>query len=115
MDACTSAAYDEFRKPLIEDFPKGWKKLMEYDWASTRSYLTQEAKYPLSVAHWLENRDSGTGGFDKALAEVGILTVFILRATLTLNSTSRMSLILLNSTIPQRRSTGTVSKGAAMF
>jgi len=69
VNACTAAAYDTFRKALIDNFPEGWKKLLEYDWASTRSYLTQEAKYPQSVAHWMETRDAGTGGFDRALAE----------------------------------------------
>jgi hypothetical protein len=94
------AAYDKFRKPLLDNFDEGWKKLLEYDWASTRAYLTQGAKYPQSVVHWLETRNSGTGGFDKAFSEVGILTILILRATVKLNSISRPSLILLNSTIP---------------
>jgi len=43
---------------------------MMYDWASTRAYLTQEyPKYPLPVVHWMETRNSGTGGFDVAFAE----------------------------------------------
>ncbi|KAF8810968.1 FAD/NAD(P)-binding domain-containing protein [Phlegmacium glaucopus] len=69
VNACTAAAYDPFRKALIEDFHKGWEELMKYDWASTRSYLTQEKKYPFSVVHWMENRSSGTGAFDRAFSE----------------------------------------------
>ncbi|KAF7357173.1 L-amino acid oxidase 1 [Mycena sanguinolenta] len=70
VDACTAAAFDPFRKALIDDFDEGWKELMKYDWASTRSYLARESpKYPLSVVHWMETRDSGTGGFDRAFAE----------------------------------------------
>jgi len=67
--ACTAAAYDKFRKALLDNWCDGWGRLMENDWASTRSYLTQRANYPESVAHWLETRDSGTGGFDKAFSE----------------------------------------------
>jgi hypothetical protein len=71
VNACTADAFDEFRKALIDDFDKGWKKLMEYDWASTRSYLTREKpNYPLSVVHWMESRNSGTGGFDRAFSDV---------------------------------------------
>ncbi|KAJ7191559.1 L-amino acid oxidase 1 [Mycena pura] len=70
VDACAGAAYDPFRKALIDDFDAGWNELMKYDWASTRSYLAREKpKYPLSVVHWMENRTSGTGGFDKAFSE----------------------------------------------
>jgi hypothetical protein len=73
VDACTAEAYDPFRKALVDNFEKGWEKLMEYDWASTRSYLTREKpNYPLPVVHWMENRDSGTGGFDQAFSEVSI-------------------------------------------
>jgi hypothetical protein len=74
VDACAAAAYDPFRKALIKDFKTGWNKLMEYDWASTRSYLAQgmDPKYPLPVVHWMETRDVGTGGFDRAFAEVRI-------------------------------------------
>jgi hypothetical protein len=55
VNACTAAAYDPFRAALIADFEKGWEKLMEYDWASKRSYLMRETpKYPLSVVHWME-------------------------------------------------------------
>ncbi|KAH9955575.1 hypothetical protein BC827DRAFT_1378989 [Russula dissimulans] len=69
LNACTLEALDKFRKPLLDNFDEGWRKLLEYDWASTRSYLMQEVKYPPSVAHWMETRDTGTGGFDQALAE----------------------------------------------
>jgi hypothetical protein len=73
VNACTAAAYDPFRKALIDDFEKGWKDLMGYDWASTRSYLTREKpNYPLPVVHWMESRNSGTGGFDRAFSEVSI-------------------------------------------
>ena len=113
VNALTSQAYDPFRKALIENFDEGWEKLLKFDWASTRSYLTQEAKYPQSVAHWLETRSSGTGGFDKAFAEVGILIVSIRRAT-HIQFASRTSLNLSILTIPPRRSTGTVSKEEAM-
>jgi hypothetical protein len=73
VDACTAQAFDRFRQPLIDDFETGWEELMEYDWASTRSYLTREKGYPLSVVHWMETRDSGTGGYDRAFSEVRIL------------------------------------------
>lgn len=70
VNACTAAAYDPFRKALIDNFDKGWEELMKYDWASTRSYLAREKpNYPLSVIHWMETRNSGTGGFDRAFAE----------------------------------------------
>ena len=75
VNACTAEAYDPWRKDLIEDCKEGWEKLMkDYDWASTRSYLSQgKPKYPLSVIHWMETRNSGTGGFDRAFAEVRYL------------------------------------------
>ena len=70
VNACAAQAYDPFRKALIEDFEKGWERLMAYDWASTTSYLTQGApKYPLEVVQWMETRSSGTGGFDRAFSE----------------------------------------------
>jgi hypothetical protein len=73
QSACVAAAYDPFRKALIDDFDKGWEELMKYDWASTRSYLTREKpQYPLSVVHWLEGGESGTGGFDRAFSEVSV-------------------------------------------
>ena len=85
VDACTAMAFDKFRKPLIDDFEEGWEELMKYDWASTRSYLTREKpEYPLSVAHWMETRNSGTGGYDRAFSEVR--TPILLSSTLTLNS-----------------------------
>ncbi|KAF5343736.1 hypothetical protein D9757_014641 [Collybiopsis confluens] len=68
-DACLYAAYDPFRAALVEDFDQGWEKLMAYDRSSVRSYLTHEAQYPIPVAHWLETRNSGTGGFDSSFAE----------------------------------------------
>ena len=70
VKACTAAAFDPFRKALLDDFDKGWAKLMAYDGHSTRTYLTQVEKYPLSVVHWMETRNSGTGGLDVAFAEV---------------------------------------------
>jgi len=85
VDACTAEAFDQFREALIDDFEKGWEKLMKYDWASTRSYLTRETpQYPLSVVHWMETRNSGTGGYDRAFSEVR--NRMILSSTLTLNS-----------------------------
>jgi hypothetical protein len=73
VDACTAAAFDPLRKALIEDFDKGWEELMSYDWASTRSYLMREKpQYPTSVVHWMETRNSGTSGFDRAFSEVRI-------------------------------------------
>ncbi|KIK52447.1 hypothetical protein GYMLUDRAFT_180125, partial [Collybiopsis luxurians FD-317 M1] len=69
-DACIYAAYDPFRKALVKNFDQGWKKLMEYDRASTRTYLTYEKpQYPMPVAYWLETRASGTDGFDCAFSE----------------------------------------------
>jgi len=76
VNACTAAAYDPFRKVLIDNFDKGWEELMKYNWASTRSYLAREKHYPLSVIHWMETRNSGTGGFDRAFAEVRYLYHF---------------------------------------
>jgi hypothetical protein len=87
VDACTAMAFDHFRKGLIDDFENGWEELMEYDWASTRSYLVQgkpKPLYPLSVAHWMETRNSGTGGYDRAFSEVR--TRILLSNTPTLNS-----------------------------
>ena len=73
VNACTGAAFDPFRKALINNFNEGWEELMKYDWASTRSYLAREKpQYPLSVVHWMETRDNGTGGFDQAFSEVSI-------------------------------------------
>ncbi|KIK52442.1 hypothetical protein GYMLUDRAFT_180149 [Collybiopsis luxurians FD-317 M1] len=70
VDACIYEAYDPFRKALVEDFDQGWEKLMEFDRDSTRAYLTcEEPQYPIPVAHWLETRASGTGGFDCAFSE----------------------------------------------
>ena len=71
LNACTAEAFDPFRKGLIDNFDEGWKELMKYDWASTRSYLSQgRPQYPLPVIHWMETRNSGTGGYDEALSEV---------------------------------------------
>lgn len=71
VDACAAEAYDPIRKALINDFEQGWNELMKYDWASIRSYLTREKPdYTLTVVHWMENRLSGTGGYDRALSEV---------------------------------------------
>jgi hypothetical protein len=73
VDACTNEAFDPFRQALLDDFDKGWEKLMEYDWASTRSYLKQGVpKYPLSVVQWMETRNSGTNGYETAFSEVSI-------------------------------------------
>jgi hypothetical protein len=72
VDACTAAAYDEFRRELITDFDRGWEKLMACDWASTRSYLARELNppYPLPVVHWMETRNGGTGRYERAFTEV---------------------------------------------
>ncbi|KAI9453225.1 L-amino acid oxidase 1 [Russula earlei] len=73
LQACINEALDPFREPLIKNFKQGWQNLMTYDWASTRSYLTREApnypNYPLSVVQWMETRDGGTGGYDRAFSE----------------------------------------------
>jgi hypothetical protein len=88
VDACTSKAFDRFRQPLIDDFQTGWEELMEYDWASTRSYLTREKGYPLSVVHWMETRNSGTGGYDRAFSEVSPEDTSVHLADVTLKSNS---------------------------
>ncbi|PPR01358.1 hypothetical protein CVT24_006312 [Panaeolus cyanescens] len=60
VDACTSIAFDGFRKALVDNPEQGWEKLMQYDWASTRAYLAREGpEFPF------------TGGYDQALSEVG--------------------------------------------
>jgi len=84
VNACIAAAFDQFRADLIADFDEGWEKLMEYDWASARSYLTREKpQYPLSVVQWLETRNGGgTGSFDRSLSEVSMS----LSSKLTLHS-----------------------------
>ncbi|PPQ70504.1 hypothetical protein CVT24_013274, partial [Panaeolus cyanescens] len=68
-DACASIAFDGFRKALVDDPEKGWQKLMEYDWASTRAYMAQGPKFPLSVIQWMEDRNDSTGAYDQALSE----------------------------------------------
>jgi hypothetical protein len=71
--ACAAEAFDPFREALIGDnYKEGWENLMRYDWASTRSYLAREMnpKYPLPAIHWMETRNSGTGGYDHAFSEV---------------------------------------------
>ena len=76
VNACTAAAYDPFRKALIDNFEQGWENLTKYDWASKRSYLArEEPNYPLSVIHWMESRNDGTGSFDRAFSEVSIFTL----------------------------------------
>jgi hypothetical protein len=70
--ACAAQAFDPFREDLIGDnYKAGWENLMKYDWASTRSYLAREMdpKYPLPAVHWMETRNSGTGGYDHAFSE----------------------------------------------
>ncbi|PPQ76897.1 hypothetical protein CVT24_008782 [Panaeolus cyanescens] len=69
VNACTSVAFDRFRKALVTkgNFKKGWEELLRYDWASTRTYLSQ---YPASISQWMETRNSSTGGYDSALSEV---------------------------------------------
>ena len=77
VNACAAAAYDPFRTALIDNFEQGWEELMKYDWASAISYLMREGpKYPLPVIHWMETRNTGTGGFDRAFAEVSISALF---------------------------------------
>ena len=84
VKACTAIAFDHFRADLVADFDKGWGELMEYDWASARSYLTREGpQYPLSVVQWFETRNGGgTGSFDRSLSEVSMS----LSSKLTLHS-----------------------------
>jgi hypothetical protein len=116
VEACTSAAYDQFRKDLMDDWEIGWKKLMEYDWASTRSYLTQEAKYPPSVVQWMETRTNGTASFDKAFSEVRMF--FSIRQVIHLSFTlvSRRFLNPLNSMILRRNlSNGTALREVLRF
>ncbi|KAF8492942.1 amine oxidase [Gautieria morchelliformis] len=61
---------ERFRKPLVDDFDKGWEFLMQYDAHSFRTYMTmQDPKYPSSVVDWCETMDSGTSLFDGALTE----------------------------------------------
>jgi hypothetical protein len=73
VDACTADAFDQFRKALVDNFCDGWEKLMKYDWASTTGYLVRETPaYPLSVAWWMETRNTGSGGYDRAFSEVSI-------------------------------------------
>lgn len=113
MSACRAAAFDQFRKALIDNFAKGWEELMKYDWASTRAYLAREKpNYPLPVVHWME-RGSGTGGFDRAFSEVSIYLCPV--ANIMLKSIIRPSSTLLNSTIPGRTSNGGALKVAAKF
>ena len=96
VDACTAEAFDPFRKVLIDagndpkKFKQAWETLMRYDWASTRAYLSSvtvpaqlQYPYPLSVVHWMETRNSGTGGYDRAFSEVstylsGALTLHLI-------------------------------------
>ena len=112
VNACTAAAYDPFRKALIDNFDKGWEELMKYDWASTRSYLSQgDPKYPLSVIHWMETRNSGTGGFDRAFAEVRyLITLLSLPGS---DLIYRLFLTLLSLMIPGGTFNGNASMVAA--
>ncbi|PPR01357.1 hypothetical protein CVT24_006311 [Panaeolus cyanescens] len=69
--ACSSIAFDGFRKELLADYKKGWDALMQYDWASTRAYLSQYGpKFPLSVIQWMETQNGSTRGYDHALSEI---------------------------------------------
>ncbi|KAF9057128.1 hypothetical protein BJ165DRAFT_9229 [Panaeolus papilionaceus] len=77
VNACTSMAFDGFRKALLDNFETGWEGLMKYDWASTRTYLFREKpQFPLSVVQWMETRNSSSGGFDGSLSETILESLF---------------------------------------
>ncbi|KZV82601.1 hypothetical protein EXIGLDRAFT_339296 [Exidia glandulosa HHB12029] len=62
-----------FKAALIEDFPSGWKKLMEYDSYSTRDYMmhmgTDGVRYPDKVVDFLETFETASNLYDQAVTE----------------------------------------------
>ncbi|KAJ2916960.1 hypothetical protein MD484_g3434, partial [Candolleomyces efflorescens] len=78
--------FTPFKDLLVDDWDKGWAKLMEFDHFSARafmvlpfdiqnedgsSFLTKEA-YPDAVINWMERMNTGTGLFDMAFSEMVI-------------------------------------------
>ncbi|SJL08495.1 uncharacterized protein ARMOST_11859 [Armillaria ostoyae] len=73
-------------KLLAENWEKGWKKLMEFDQYSARTFMMlpfdienedgtcflKKKAYPNSVINWMERTNTGTGMFDTAFSEMVI-------------------------------------------
>ena len=78
-DQMWDTALDPLRQ-LFVDFPfnEAFKKLMEYDTYSVRTYLTQKLRYPTDVVNWFETVESRTGLMDASLTETVLASlVFI--------------------------------------
>lgn len=68
-DSLLEQAFGPFIECMMEDFEKGFAKLLEYDSYSVREYLQREMKYDSQTINWLETMSSATGLFDQALSE----------------------------------------------
>lgn len=86
VDHWLGECFTPFKKLLVENWEKGWRKLMEFDEYSARtfmmlpfdiknedgtSFLKKEA-YPNSAINWMERMNTGTGLFDMAFSEMVI-------------------------------------------
>lgn len=83
VDALLAKAMDPFKRALADDMKKGigmegkgWQMLMKFDHLSTRAFLLSEMKYPWEVVQWMETRDTSTGAYDLAFAEVSMALFF---------------------------------------
>ena len=69
-DALYKRAIDPFRQYFVEkSFEEAFKKLLEYDEHSVRSYMITVLKYPNSVVRWIETMQWHTGILDAGLSE----------------------------------------------
>ncbi|KAK0189844.1 hypothetical protein F5146DRAFT_1139336 [Armillaria mellea] len=81
-----SECFTPFKTLLVENWEKGWKRLMEFDEYSARTFMLlpfdirdedgerflKKIPYPNSVINWMERMNTGTGMFDMAFSEMVI-------------------------------------------
>ncbi|PBK92484.1 hypothetical protein ARMGADRAFT_930202 [Armillaria gallica] len=78
--------FTPFKDLLVENWEKGWTKLMEFDQYSARTFMMlpfdikkedgtcflKKNAYPNSAINWMERMNTGTGLFDMAFTEMVI-------------------------------------------
>ncbi len=78
--------FTPFKDLFVENWEKGWTKLMEFDQYSARTFMMlpfdiknedgtcflKKQAYPNSAINWMERMNTGTGLFDMAFSEMVI-------------------------------------------
>lgn len=78
--------FTPFKDLFVENWEKGWAKLMEFDQYSARTFMMlpfdiknedgtpflKKEAYPNSAINWMERMNTGTGLFDMAFSEMVI-------------------------------------------